>query len=515
MKKTTIFSILLILCSALSFIFLKTVGIIIGVILLAIMFIIQINANSKKKSNEIDSLEITLQEFVDMSEQDLEKIMFLQDMILDAGGEPVLNLQNQIADAKNNLVELEEKIDERENFYKNREKAMQSVYKKRYAELENIYNQKQEEFENLKQVILQKQQKILSLDDELELESFALYEPIFSFAHSTEYKIELGNLRDKEKQIIKSKKAVFVPQHATLTSTPAQGKQILHDLSKLLLRSFNESCDAYISHVKANNIDIYEKRILESFNTSNELASSLNIYIEEEYLLLKIEELHLAYEYSVKQEQEKEEEQAYKRQVNKDKNLNNEFIEKRKVVRKKQRHYLNSLKQVKNKLSESDNKTEEKMLKERQKEIDKKLIEIDKTLKEIDERETNKKAGYIYIISNVGAFGKDVYKIGMTRSLNPIEEIEKMNNTSVPFAFDVHAIFFSENALDLEKKLHRTFYNNQINLLNQYKNFFKLPLQEIQDAISEDYNQSIAFVDDYEAEQFRESEKLRLTLISK
>ena len=144
--------------------------------------------------------------------------------------------------------------------------------------------------------------------------------------------------------------------------------------------------------------------------------------------------------------------------------------------------------------------------------IDLHLNEVDKNLKDIDYREANKRAGYVYIISNIGSFGKDIYKIGMTRRLDPQDRVDELGDASVPFAFDVHAMIFSDDAPTLENNLHKEFDDKKVNMVNGRKEFFHVTLEEIKEAVKK-YNENIIEIKDTpDAEQYRESLLIRKKL---
>jgi hypothetical protein len=138
--------------------------------------------------------------------------------------------------------------------------------------------------------------------------------------------------------------------------------------------------------------------------------------------------------------------------------------------------------------------------------------ELDREEKVIDYREQNAKAGYVYVISNVGAFGEGIYKIGMTRRLDPMERVDELGDASVPFWFDVHALVFSENAPALEAKLHERFAAGRLNKVNGRKEFFRADIKEIEVVIRANYDSVVEVVHDAPAEQYRES--LRMTMPS-
>ena len=113
------------------------------------------------------------------------------------------------------------------------------------------------------------------------------------------------------------------------------------------------------------------------------------------------------------------------------------------------------------------------------------------------------------MISNIGAFGENVYKIGMTRRLDPQDRVDELGDASVPFDFDVHAMIFSDDAPRLEAALHNAFEDRKLNFVNQRREFFRVSLDEIKKVVKENYDRSVEFVELAPAEQYRESIKLR------
>ena len=146
---------------------------------------------------------------------------------------------------------------------------------------------------------------------------------------------------------------------------------------------------------------------------------------------------------------------------------------------------------------------------EKKSEIEKQLVEIDKSMQEIDYREANQRAGYVYVISNIGSFGENVYKIGMTRRLDPTERVDELGDASVPFNFDIHAMIFSDDAPALEAALHRAFDSRKVNMVNRRREFFNVTLDEIKAVVRQNFDQTAEFIDVADAEQFRISQKMR------
>ena len=133
------------------------------------------------------------------------------------------------------------------------------------------------------------------------------------------------------------------------------------------------------------------------------------------------------------------------------------------------------------------------------------LDELNQKMEDIDYRQSNQRAGYVYIISNVGSFGEGVYKIGMTRRLDPMERVYELGDASVPFVFDVHAMIFTEDAPKLEAALHNAFASRRVNMVNTRREYFRVSLEEIKEVVRNNHDKTVEFMDEPTAQQYRES----------
>ncbi|MDX9913890.1 MAG: DUF4041 domain-containing protein [Candidatus Moranbacteria bacterium] len=359
--------------------------------------------------------------------------------------------------------------------------------------------------EKLTTQIAEKKNQLIVLEEELMLEDFALYKPKFNFNSSDEYKKRLEIIRDKQKQLIKSGVAAEGNQNWTVNNNRSQGKKMVNDMIKLVLRSFNNECDYCVDNVKFNNIERNVKRIEQSYDSLNKLGRIMQVSISFDYKNYKLEELYLAYEYQQKKQEEKEEQKKMREELREQQKLEQEIKEAREKIAKDRKHFSTALKGLELRLQCAVDEIEKKLIQERINEINDQLTELEKEEKVIDYREQNAKAGYVYIISNIGAFGENVYKIGMTRRLEPNDRIDELGDASVPFTFDIHAMIFSDNAPELEAKIHQHFYNNRINKLNNRKEFFRADINEIEKVVKEHYDKVVDIVKDAPAEQYRES----------
>lgn len=347
--------------------------------------------------------------------------------------------------------------------------------------------------------------EIIVLDEAILLESFALYKPKFRFSTSEEYKTRLEACREKQKQLIKDGRAVNINENWIINNSKSEGRKMVNDMKKLILRSFNNECDYCVDNVKFNNMEVQEKRIERSFEELNRLGRIMQAVITDAYKQLKYEELYLAFEYEQKKQEEKEEQKRAREELREQQKLEQEIRQARERIAKEKKHYARAINDLESRLKATTSDAERDLLLARLDEVKGQYSELEKEEKVIDYREQNAKAGYVYIISNIGAFGKDVFKIGMTRRLEPRDRIEELGDASVPFAFDIHAMIFSDNAPALEAKLHEHFHKYRINKINSRKEFFRANILDIEGVLRANYDKVIDVVKEAPAEQYRES----------
>lgn len=340
-----------------------------------------------------------------------------------------------------------------------------------------------------------------------------MYSPIYDFANSEIYKDRLDVIRAEQKNMILCKTAATCSTNWSVNGSETQGRVMTNQNIKQILRCFNDECEILINKVKFNNISAFIEKMRKSYDALNKMNSKNAVSISQGYLDLKIQELQLAYEYARKKQEEKEEQRRVREQMREEARLQKEIEEARKDIEKEQKHYSNALLKL-SKQIESCDEIERTFLLEKKKEIEKHLEDLNKAIEDIDYREANKRAGYVYVISNIGSFGENVYKIGMTRRLDPMERVYELGGASVPFKFDVHAMIFSDDAPTLETALHHAFENKKVNMINSRREFFNVSIEEIEKVVKANYDKSVEFVRVPLAEQYRESQKI-LNLINK
>lgn len=411
------------------------------------------------------------------------------------------SLKKQIAESQVEFAH--QKVMQEQKLKEQYDKYMSEITKQK--SLIVAYN---DEINELNSTIKGLKKSIITFSDEILVQDFGLYEPRYSFLNADSYKAELTNIRNMQKAMIKDGSAVSGSADWQVNGSVVRGRKMIKDMQKLLLRAFNSECDEIINKVKYNNFDSSVKKMERSFNAIAKLGVTMAISITSDYYDLKIQELQLALEYQIQKQREKEEKAELRAQQREEARLQKELKEQRKNIDKERKHYEQALSNINKQLSSSSDEDTEDLNKKKE-EIIQSLSDIDTKIKNIDYREANQKAGYVYVISNIGSFGEGIYKIGMTRRLNPQERVDELGDASVPFKFDVHAMIFSEDAPALEAALHRAFEDRKLNLVNQRREFFRVSLDEIKDVVKNNFDKTVEFVDVPDADQYRISLKLR------
>ena len=348
------------------------------------------------------------------------------------------------------------------------------------------------------------QNEISLYQDTLDITSYGLYKPQYNFDSSAAYKQWLDDNYEAQKQAIKEGSAVVCSTEWTVGGSKAEGKRMTNQYNKLMLLAFNGECDSLIAKVKWNNAEKTRERMVKAFENINKLGTTQQSSITKEYLGLKLQELSLTYEYARKKQEEKEEQQRIREQMREEEKALRELERAQREAEDEERRYQKALDKARQDLGGASGVNVD-MLNEQIRQLEEKLAAARVQKERAISMAQLTKVGHIYVISNRGSFGEDVYKIGMTRRLDPLDRIRELGDASVPFQFDVHAIIYSENAPQLEYELHRRFDSRRLNRINTKKEFFKVTLDEIEQFVNEHTNASIEFTKLAEAREYRET----------
>ncbi len=413
------------------------------------------------------------------------------------------------------LFEINQKIESLKTEYEEKSIQLEESHRLRMASIaqdeqqaQGILDAKKLEVKSLDEKLKELSLSIRDIDDMASFEEYGMHTPKYSCMNSDEYAGLIKDLRVKQKEMIRSKSALSYFNNWTVDGSKSKGTAMNNDNMKMVLRAFNNECDVLISKVKFNNIEAIRAKIKKAAEQIDRLNKRNRISIKPQYVNLKLDELDLVYEHAVKKQEEKEAMRAARAEEREAAKLAKEIAEARAKLMKEQTHYGNALKELSDKLALATDQDEITELNLKITEINGKLQEINKGMQDIDYREANQRAGYVYVISNIGSFGEDVYKIGMTRRLEPQDRIDELSSASVPFNFDVHAMIFSDDAPSLETALHNAFDDKKINLVNGRKEFFKVQLEDIEKEVKKNHTKLVEFNDTADAEQYRETKML-------
>jgi hypothetical protein len=343
------------------------------------------------------------------------------------------------------------------------------------------------------------------LEESADLQSFGFYKPHYDFDSSEKYKEQIGIVKEKQKKMIQGKRAAICSTVWTVEGSKAKGQKMTNDSIKLMLRAFNGECDAAIAKVRYNNALSLEARINKAFDVLNKLGAVNQCEIVGQYLRLKIEELRLVHEHHEKRQEEKEEQRQIKEQMAEEKRAQKEYEKAIRDAEKRELTYRDALDKARLDL-EIAQSTGKALTKMEQKiaELEEQLRLAEDSMQRAISQAQLTRAGHVYVISNIGSFGDNIYKIGLTRRLEPMDRVKELGDASVPFPFDVHAMIYSEDAPLLENQLHKHFANRRLNLINNRKEYFHASLDEIEKVVN-DNHAKITFTKLAEANEYRQS----------
>lgn len=417
----------------------------------------------------------------------------------------IFNLIKKLRKAKLDYAEEAKAKKEIEDKYlpiTNIEEAVGSC-KQEKNRVEKIIEQLQADYRSKKQVFDRLKEEAAIYDEQIQMAEMGFYKPRFDFDTSERYKEKISDIKQDQKDMMSFEKAIYCTKDWVLEGSVSKGKAMTKRNIRLTARAFNNECDSAISGVRWNNVVRMEQRITKAFEAINKLNESNAVVIEQAYLNLKLKELWLTHEYAEKKQQEKEEQQEIRRQMREEAKLEQE-LEK---ARKEEDKY--------NKLLEKAKKDAEKANGAKLDSLNEKIAQLNQELTEAHEKSERAKSmaeqtkrGHVYVISNIGSFGENVYKIGMTRRLEPLDRVKELGDASVPFIFDVHAMIHSEDAPSLEKALHKKFDQSRLNLVNNRKEFFNITLDEIENEVHK-ISPEAEFIETAEARDYRETQSIR------
>lgn len=269
--------------------------------------------------------------------------------------------------------------------------------------------------------------------------------------------------------------------------------------------AFNGKVDSALSKTKHDNFGKIQQEIIDAFALVNHNGAPFrNARINQEYLDARLTELKWAVAAFELRKIEKEEQAEIKAQIREEERAIREMEKARKEAEKEERILQKALEKARAELGQASE--------EQKAEFEAQLAELESKLQEAEEKgqralsmAQQTRRGHVYVISNVGSFGEEIFKIGMTRRLEPMDRVKELGGASVPFSFDVHAMIYSNDAPTLEKELHRKFHMQSVNKINPRKEFFRATIAEVKQAVEQQGLNEVHWTLKAEAAEFRES----------
>jgi hypothetical protein len=355
------------------------------------------------------------------------------------------------------------------------------------------------------QTVYQSLQKEVALfENNLEDISFGIYKPHFTYETPEKYKQALEQYRNRARDLVRKGQAAVCSVNWTVGNSKSEGNRMAKQYEKLVLRAFNGECEAALADVSWNNAARMEERIRKSFEAINKLGEVMHVTLTAGYMKLKLMELQLTHEYQDKRYQEKEEQRRIREQIREEERAQKEIEKAKEDAEAEETTYQKALAQVREEAAKATGAQLQKLT-EQVSSFEAKLDEARRKKERAIARAPLTKSGFVYVISNIGAFGENVVKIGMTRRMEPMERIDELGGASVPFPFDLHVMLYSDNAPELETALHQLFADRRMNLVNPRKEFYREVRLEEVEAFIKKRGLSAQFVEIPEARQYRET----------
>ena len=337
--------------------------------------------------------------------------------------------------------------------------------------------------------------EVVATADEAVLQEVGVYEYRHPLSDAVAYQAELARLKDAIKTMARNDGgAVTATTSWQVNGSLPQGRAMVRDISKLILRAYNAEADNLVRALKPYKLTSSVDRLTKVAVTISKLGRAMDIEISEPYHQLRVRELELTADYLEFQAQQKEREREEKERLREERRAQQEMEREKARLEKERKHYTNALAALRAKGDE-----------EAASRLQEQLSEIEHKIEAVDYRAANIRAGYVYVISNVGSFGETIVKVGMTRRLEPLDRVRELGDASVPFRFDVHALFFSDDAVGIENSLHQRLADRRVNRVNLRREFFYATPQEVKTHLIDLAGELVEYEEFPEALEYRQT----------
>lgn len=377
------------------------------------------------------------------------------------------------------------------------------IYQKtqRLARLDLELVQRQAAIQACDQALDAKQREARQLDRDLvdlrarnDLQEVGFYDYEHPAETSVALKQRLIDNRNRQRDMLYANTAILATTQFRFNDSVKQGRDFLEDMKRMALGMFNAEAENCVKTIRAGNLTAATNRLNKCDARIRRFGRLIGLAVNPDYLELRVMELRIAVEHLRALEREREAEKTRKAELREQEKARRELEAQAVKLRKEREHYERALHAM-----------QERGDTVKAGELAAKLADLDNSIRDNDYRTANERAGYVYVISDIGAFGEGVVKIGMTRRLEPMDRIRELSDASVPFRFDVHALIFSKDAVSLETMLHHEFEADRVNKVNAHKEFYRVSPQRVLDKLREKDVAVVEFTVEPEAAEYRET----------
>jgi uncharacterized small protein (DUF1192 family) len=347
----------------------------------------------------------------------------------------------------------------------------------------------------LAQQVAELENEVVVTEESAILQEVGVYEYRHPLSDAVAYQAELKRLKDLIKVMaLTDGGAVLADTDWTVNGSKPKGRAMVRDYSRLVLRAYNAEADNLVRALKPYKLESAVERLTKIATVISRMGKTMSIHISDAYHQLRVKELELTADYLEKRAEEKERERAEIERLREEKRVQEELARERARLEKEHQHHVNVLARFEEQgAHDAIARTHEA------------LAAIKKAIEDVDYRVANVRAGYVYVISNVGAFGEGMIKIGLTRRLDPTERVRELGDASVPFRYDTHALVFSQDAVGLEAQMHDRLADRRVNRVNKRREFFYITPSEAKTHLLALAGDLLEYTDVAEAVEYRQS----------
>lgn len=339
--------------------------------------------------------------------------------------------------------------------------------------------------------------QVINTQEEQVLQEIGIYEYRHPLSDSVAYRDALKHLQGEIKALARRDGgAIEASTTWTVNGSATEGRKMIREYSMLMLRAYNAEADNLVRSLKPYKLHSALERLDKIAFTIERLGKTMQLRVAPYYHAFRRRELEMTADHLEMLARQKQYERDERDRLREERKAHEELARERAKLEQQQQHYRDALTAL---------EVAHKMDTAGADDLRARLEALELAITTITNREANIRAGYVYVISNIGAFGEGVVQIGLTRRYDPADRIRELSNASVPFRYDVHALFFDDDAAGIEEELHRRLANRRVNQVNQRREFFYATPTEVREHLQTLTGQLLEFNELAEAVEYRQS----------